>query len=146
MKVTIQLKCDRSGRTEDVQIESTEIAQYEEMQAKREAALVKIQEFFKSIPAEDMPDLIAVYRGDSRHFINVSKEYCDKPVARLMDQLFHASDPSKRGKGKKKPAAGADNKAADAKGNGAKTAKDGVKDKASAKSSSSKQPAAPAAK
>lgn len=133
MKITITLKCDRSGRTEDVQIESTEIAQYEEMQAKREATLVKIQEFLKTISPEDMPDLIAVYRGDSRHFINVSQEYCDKPVKRLMDQLFHASDPKTRAKRKKKTTDATDAK--DAKGNGEKKAKDAVKDKASAKSS-----------
>lgn len=139
MKVTITLKCDRSGRTEDVQIESGDIAQYEEMQNKREATLQKIQEFFASIPPEDMPDLIACYRGDFRHFINVSKEFCDKPVTRLLDQLFHASDPKSRAKPRKK-------KDADAKGNGAKTAKDGVKDKASAKSSSKDQQPAPPAK
>jgi hypothetical protein len=138
MKVTITLKCDRSGRTEDVQIDSGEIEQYEQMQQKREATLQKIQEFLASIPPEDMPDLIAVYRGDFRHFINVSKEYCDKPVARLLDQLFHASDPKARAK----KAKSSKNKNKDAKGNGAKTAKDGVKDKASAKSSPDANPPA----
>jgi hypothetical protein len=113
------------------------------MEEKRKETLKKIQEFFASIPPEDMPDLIACYRGDFRHFINVSKEFCDKPVTRLLDQLFHASDPKARAKPKKKDK---DNKSADAKGNGAKTAKDGVKDKASAKSSSKDQQPAASAK
>lgn len=96
MNVTIALKCDRSGRIESVQVDSTEIEQYEARQQQREETLEKIKEFFAEIADEDMPDLIAVYRGEFRHFINVSAEFCDKPVKRLLEQLFHASDPSQR--------------------------------------------------
>lgn len=98
MLVTIVQKCDRSGRVENVQVESTVVAQYEQRDERRRETLAKIDEFLATIPAEDMPDLIAIYRGERRAFINVNATFCDKPVSRLLDQLFHASDPKKRAK------------------------------------------------
>lgn len=136
MEVTINLKCDRSGRTIEKTIDSTEITKYEERQARREAVLKQIEEFFKGLPKDDMPDLIAIYRGEMRHFINVEAEYCDKPVSRLMDQLFHVSDPTERAnkaraskaanKGNEKKKDKAETGNADKNKKDAKTGKSGV--------------------
>lgn len=118
MNVTIALKCDRSGRIESIQVDSEEIAKYEAREAVRQETLGKIRDFFAEIPSEEMPDLIAVYRGEMRAFVNVSAEFCDKPVTRLLDQLFHASDPSQRKP--RKPRKKKDEQAAEG-GNGTKT-------------------------
>lgn len=112
MKIKIEQKCDRSGRTEEITIESAEVAQYEGRQQKKEATLEGIKEFIAQIPDEAMPDLITVYHGKMYSFVNVSKTFCDKPVLRLIGQLFHASDPKTRAK-----------KAKDSKTKGKKTGK-----------------------
>lgn len=98
MQVTIVQKCDRSGRVENIQVDSVDISQYMQRDERRKATLAKIDEFLATIPSEDMPDLLAVYRGERYVFINVNPTFCDKPVSRLLKQLFHASDPSKRAK------------------------------------------------
>lgn len=96
MQVTIDIKCDRSGRTQSKQIDSTEIPTYEARQKTREAALEKIKDVIKTIPPEDLPDLICVYRGATQAFVNVIPEFNDSAVERLLEQLFHVSDPSAR--------------------------------------------------
>lgn len=98
MLVTIVQKCDRSGRVENVQVDPADVGQYMERDERRKATLAKIDEFLATIPQEDLPDLIAIYRGERRAFINVNATFCDKPVSRLLDQLFRASDPKKRAK------------------------------------------------
>lgn len=139
MEVTITQKCDRSGRTIEKKIDSSEISTFESRQARREETLKKIEEFFAGLPKDVIPDLIAVYRGEMRHFINVEATFCDKPVSRLLDQLFHVSDPSDRvAKAKASKAAKKAAKTAKAKGNsGSKDDKD-KKDKKGAKGATSK--------
>lgn len=140
MQVTIDLKCDRSGRVQSKQIEDTEIPAYKERKQTREAALEKVKEAFKQIPPGDLPDLICVYRGEFKSFINVIAEYNDDAISRLLGQLFHVSDPSARAekarktRNEKKPATEAsaseapkDNNKKDNK----KGAKSGVQEKAS---------------
>lgn len=102
MEVTISLKCDRSGRVVEKKVDSSEVEHYESRQRTREETLTKIAEFIDQFPAEDLPDLFAMYRGEPYVFINVSDEYCGKPVRRLLGQLFHASDPKSRKSRKKK--------------------------------------------
>lgn len=96
MKVTIAQKCDRSGRTANVIIESTEVQQYESRELRRQKTLKDIEEFFAKIDAEDMPDLVSVYRGKLQAFINVNPDFCGTAVNRLLEQLFHVGDPSAR--------------------------------------------------
>ncbi|MGD9209293.1 MAG: hypothetical protein PVI90_00885 [Desulfobacteraceae bacterium] len=98
MQVTITQKCDRSGREESILVDSADVAVYEGRNQRRQEALAKIEEFIATIPADDLPDLFAVYRGELQAFINVNATFCDKPVSRLLGQLFHASDPKTRAK------------------------------------------------
>lgn len=96
MQVTINLKCDRSGRVQEKQVDSAEIPKYEARQKVRENALEKVREALKQIPPEELPDLICVYRGNVKAFVNVIPEFNDSAVDRLLEQLFHVSDPSAR--------------------------------------------------
>lgn len=96
MQVTIDIKCDRSGRVQSKQIDSTDIPKYEARQKTRENALEKVREALKQIPPEELPDLICVYRGNVKAFVNVIPEFNDSAVDRLLEQLFHVSDPSAR--------------------------------------------------
>jgi hypothetical protein len=98
MQVTIIQKCDRSGREESILVDSADVAVYEDRDQRRREALAKIEEFIATIPADDLPDLFAIYRGELQAFINVNATFCDKPVSRLLGQLFHASDPKTRAK------------------------------------------------
>jgi hypothetical protein len=131
MQVTINLKCDRSGRVQEKKIDSEEIPRYEARQKAREAALEKIKEAVKLVPAGELPDLICVYRGEVKSFINVIPEFNDTAVDRLLEQLFHVSDPSARvakarktRSEKKPPAEPKDNKK-----DGKKGSKSGVQEK-----------------
>jgi len=135
MKLTVTLKCDRSGRTFDKEIETSEVAAYEARQKVREDTLAKIEEFFKVIPAQELPDLVCVYQGKLRAFINVIPEYNDKAVDRLLEQLFHVSDPSARVR-KAKVTRSAKNGGEKKEKADKKAGKSGVQDKAASTSNS----------
>lgn len=140
MKLTATLKCDRSGRTFDKEIDTTEVAAYEGRQKVREEGLRKVEEFFASFPKEELPDLICVYQGKFQAFINVIPSYNDKAISRLLEQLFHVSDPSTRAEKarttrnnkKAAPSTKPPEEPKDTKKDGKKGGKSGVQDKAAA--------------
>jgi|MudIll2142460700_1097286.scaffolds.fasta_scaffold00308_7 hypothetical protein len=131
MKLTATLKCDRSGRTFDKEIDTTEVAAYEGRQKVREEGLRKVEEFFAAFPKEELPDLVCVYQGKLQAFINVIPDYNDKAISRLLEQLFHVSDPSARAK-KAKATRSSKNGGEKKEKADKKAGKSGVQDKAAA--------------
>lgn len=98
MDITIAIKCDRSGRVLQRVIDDTEIDTYKNQQAARSEALKSITDLVKEIEPDELPDLVCIYRGEIRSLGTVIPEFNDQAVKRLLDQLFHTSDPSERAK------------------------------------------------
>lgn len=109
--VTVKQQCSRCKREVELTISSDELAEFEAQVSKGSEQEQAIRNF---VEANDMPDLVVIFKGEVQVFSEVCAAHCEKPVTNSIGNIFREPKP----RGRKASAANgkkADTKKADTK-------------------------------